>query len=38
MFCDKRSYETRPGTEVAVFDGSDKCGGHWTENRSVEET
>ena len=38
IFCDKRRCETGPGIEVAEFDGSEKCGWHRTEDRSVEES
>ena len=38
MFCDKKSCETGPCSEVAAFDGSEKCGRHWTEYRFVVES
>ena len=38
MFCDKRSCETGPSSEVAAFDVSEKGGWHWTEYCSLEES
>ena len=34
---DKISCETDQSSEVAKFDGSEKCGQNWTEHLSMEE-